>query len=439
MIIPCATLSSEISSGRLDQHFDALYGPNKIDSQKRRYLRLLDLLAREKPGAQTLLVIAPGRTELAGNHTDHNHGCVLAAAVDLDCVAAVTPIDNQEVVLISEDYPSPIRVNLHNLELRPEEQGSPEALVRGVAAVFFKHTGIRHGFCGHLHATCLPGTGLSSSAAFSVLVGAIFNFLFNDGRLSGETLAVMARKAENDYFGKPCGLMDQMASALGRTIFIDFLEPERPSITRIKHTLDGTGYQLAIIDTGGSHVKLTQEYTSIPAEMRAAAEVLGQPFGRGITFEMFLANITEIRNQAGDRAALRLLHFIEENDRTQTMARLLKEGSFQQYLHHVEASGASSCSLLQNCTTNTGSHEQGILVALSISRRICPRAVCRVHGGGFAGTVQVYVPNEELDFLKCSMERIFGKGSVMLVQLGRPGVCALNGDGLTLPFEEVTT
>jgi galactokinase len=438
MITPCATLSSEISSGRLDQHFVTLYGPNKIDSQKSRYLRLLNLLAGAKPGAETLLVIAPGRTELAGNHTDHNHGCVLAAAVDLDCVAAVSPIDSQEVVLISEGYPSPIRVSLHNLEPHPDEKGSPEALVRGVAAAFFKYTGIRHGFYGHLHATCQPGTGLSSSAAFSVLVGATFNFLFNNGRLSGETLAAMARKAENDYFGKPCGLMDQMTSALGRTIFIDFFKPEKPSITRIKHTLEGTGYQLAIIDTGGSHVELTREYSAIPAEMQAAAKVLGQPFGRGITFEKLLTNITEIRNQAGDRAALRLLHFIEENDRTQTMARLLTEGSFQQYLHHVEASGTSSSSLLQNCATTTDSHEQGILLALAMSRRICPQAVCRVHGGGFAGTVQVYVPDEEFDNFKSSMERIFGRGSVMLVQLGRPGVCALNGDGLTVPFEEVT-
>ena len=203
MTISCATLSAEIDSGRLDQHFLTLYGPEHIAVQKRRYLHLLDLFARKRPDDQTLLVNAPGRTELAGNHTDHNHGCVLAAAVDLDCLAAVTPVDSQEVLLVSEDYPSPIRVNLHDLEPQPEEQATPEALVRGVAAAFFKRTRIRQGFYGQLHATCLPGTGLSSSAAFSVLVGATFNFLFNNGKLSAKSLATMAWEAENYYFSKP--------------------------------------------------------------------------------------------------------------------------------------------------------------------------------------------------------------------------------------------
>jgi len=436
MIVSSAALAAEINSGQMNKHFSTLYGPENIGAQKRRYLRILDLFTHAKPGAKTLLVNAPGRTELAGNHTDHNHGCVLAAAVDLDCVAAVTPADNQEVVLDSETYLSPIRVDLHNLEPLAEEQNTPEALVRGVAAAFFKHTGIRQGFYGRLHATCLPGTGLSSSAAFSVMVAATFNFLFNDAKLSAKSLAMMAWEAENDFFGKSCGLMDQLASAVGKTIFIDFAKPKQPSISLIKQSLDKTDYQLAIIDTGGNHVELSREYGTIPAEMRAAAEVFGQPFARGITFERLLANITSIRNQAGDRAALRLLHFIEENDRAQTMAKLLEEGHFEQYLHHVEASGTSSGLLLQNCATITDSREQGILLALAMSRRICPRAVCRVHGGGFAGTVQAYVPKDDFDNFKWSMERIFGEGSVMLIQLGRPGVCALKRDGLTLPHED---
>lgn len=432
MITPCTILNAEISSGRLDDHFETLYGQN-IDVQKRRYLRLLDLLSRDMPGAHAMFVNAPGRTELGGNHTDHNHGCVLAAAVDLDCVAAVTPVENPEVTLVSQYSPKPIRVDLNDLEPRPEEQGKPEALVRGMAAAFLKRTGSRRGFYGQLHATCLPGAGLSSSAAFSVLVGASFNFLFHNNTFSAETLAVMAREAENDFFGKPCGLMDQMASGVGRTIFVDFHEPETPVVEQIDHTLEGTGYRLVIIETGGSHVELTPEYAAIPAEMCAASEVLGQPFGRGLSFEKLLGSVTEIRKRVGDRALLRLLHFIEENERAQRMARLLQKRRFSEYLQCVEASGTSSCCLLQNCASTTSSREQGVLLAIAMSKRICPQAVCRVHGGGFAGTVQAYVPDEEFDFYKTSMEQIFGIGSVIPVQIGRPGVCGLNNRGLVLP------
>jgi galactokinase len=435
MITPCAALASEISSGKMDNHFITLYGKGNTGLQKRRYQGLLDLLEKDNPGAQALIVNGPGRTELGGNHTDHNNGCVLAAAVDLDCVAAVTPVDSPVVILHSADYPSPIRIDLRHLEPQPEEQGSPEALVRGVAAAFFNHTGITplRGFHGRLHATCLPGTGLSSSAAFSVTVGAAFNFLFYKGILPAETLALMAREAENIFFGKPCGLMDQMASAIGGTIFIDFHDPENPKVQKINCTLAETGYRLVIIDTGGSHVGLTSEYSAIPEEIQAAATVLGQPYGRGISLDMLLAGVNDIRDQAGDRATLRLLHFIEENDRTRTMAGLLRKGIFPSYLQCVEASGISSCQLLQNCATVTSSREQGILLALALSRRIDPQAVSRVHGGGFAGTVQSYVPEEDFDNYCIAMERIFGSGSVIPVQIGRPGVCGLNGKELLLP------
>jgi galactokinase len=432
MITSCTTLGADIGSGKMNDYFEALYGQD-IDVQKQRYLRLLDLFCRDMPGADAMFVNAPGRTELGGNHTDHNHGCVLAAAVDLDCVAVITPVEGPKITLISQDYPEPIKVDLRDLELRPEEQGKPQALVRGMAAAFTKRTGCSCGFYGRLHATCLPGTGLSSSAAFSVLVGASLNFLFHNNTLSAEILAVMAREAENDFFGKPCGLMDQMASGVGRTIFVDFQEPEKPVVKRIDHTLEGTGYRLAIIDTGGSHVELTHEYAAIPEEMRAAAEVLGQPFGRGVSYEELVSSIAEIRRLAGDRAVLRLLHFIEENERAQTMAGLLQGGRFSEYLQCVKASGTSSCLLLQNCASAASSREQGILLALAMSRRICPLSVCRVHGGGFAGTVQVYVPVEEFENYSRSMERIFGTGSVIPVRIGRPGVCGLNGRGLVLP------
>ena len=433
MITPCPNLAAAIDSGRLDKEFSVLYGQTESDIQKRRYLRLLDLLESDRPGAEAMFVIAPGRTELGGNHTDHNHGCVLAAAVDLDCVAAITPVDLPEITLVSEDYPEPVRVAIDDLSPRKEERGTSEALVRGVAAAFFNHSGLRRGFYGRIHATCLPGTGLSSSAAFSVLIGAAFNFLFYENTLSAQELAIMAMEAEKNFFRKPCGLMDQMASAVGRTLFLDFIEPENPIIEPLPCTLEKTGYRLVIINTGDSHSGLTPEYASIPQEIQAAARIVGQSHGRGITMDEWLASITEIRQQEGDRAALRLLHFIEENDRVQTMAALLREGAFSKFLEHVKDSGKSSCGLLQNCATATSSRKQGILLALAMSPRICPQAVCRVHGGGFAGTVQAYVPAREYESYCESMEIFFGTGSIMPIRIGRPGVCSLNESKLLLP------
>lgn len=433
MMTSCPNLTASIDSGRMDKDLSVLYGQMGSDVQKRRYLRLLGHLESDRPGANAMFVIAPGRTELGGNHTDHNHGCVLAAAVDLDCVAAITPVDAPEITLVSEGYPEAIRVKIDDLSPRAEERGKPEALVRGVAASFFNQSGLRRGFYGRIDATCLPGAGLSSSAAFSVLTGAACNFLFYENSLSAVELAVMAMEAENDFFGKPCGLMDQMASAVGKTIFVDFNEPENPVVEPLFYTLEKTGYRLVIIDTGGSHTGLTPEYASVPREIRAAARVVGKSYGRGITMDELLASFTEIRQQEGDRATLRLLHFIEENNRVQTMAALLRMGEFSEFLKHVEASGTSSCCLLQNCATATSSREQGILLALAMSPRICPQAVCRVHGGGFAGTVQAYVPVTEFDNYRESMERIFGAGSVIPIRIGRPGVCALIDGNLILP------
>jgi galactokinase len=435
MISSLPALADTLDSGRLDSFFAELYGADEIAAQKQRYSRLLKLLGEKTVARPALFVNGPGRTELGGNHTDHNHGCVLAAAVNLDCVAAITPVERPEVVLWSEDYQKPIKVDLTNLQPQPEERDTAESLVRGVAAAFYKSTGICRGFHGYLDATCKVGTGLSSSAAFSVLIGAAFNYLYDHGRLSSRTLALMAQEAEIDYFGKPCGLMDQMASATGKTVFIDFNEPTSPVVKKIDLSLAETGYTLALVDTGGSHVGLTSEYAAINQEMCGAAGIFGQPVGRGITIEMFFDRLPEIREQVGDRAALRLLHFIEENNRVQDMAELLAGGAFSDYLQLVRLSGESSIHLLQNCSTVTSSRQQGILLALALSNRICPGAVARVHGGGFAGTIQAYIPTGELGKYKKGMENIFGEGSVLEVRLGRPGVCALDSSGLLLPEE----
>lgn len=430
-----AELFNWINSGALDRYFTDLYPVKDISDQKKRHVNLLALLEKDQPDGKgkPFFINAPGRTELGGNHTDHNHGCVLAAAVDKDCVAAVTFIDCHEIILISEGDFTSIRVDLGDLSPNPAEYGTPEGLIRGVAAGVNKRGIPLRGFFARIHTTCQPGTGLSSSAAFSLLIGAALTFQHSSFRLTAMELALIAKEAENVFFGKPCGLMDQVASSMGRTVFIDFANPDQPDVEVISSSFADNNHRLVIIDTGGEHIDLTPEYASIPFEMREAAKALGKSCGREVNKNELITHIVSVRRKAGDRAALRLLHFIEENERTQSMVTHLKTGAFNDYLYTVADSGKSSCLLLQNCATLTSSRDQGILLALAISERISPHAVCRVHGGGFAGTVQAYVPEQDFkDYSEC-MEQVFGKGSVIPVRIGRPGVCSLSVNGFLLP------
>ncbi|MFV0437043.1 MAG: galactokinase [Desulfopila sp.] len=397
--------------------------------QRSRYLRLVDRMLALDPEATGLLVSAPGRTELAGNHTDHQHGNVLAAAVDLDCVAAISPNRQPLVELVSAGIAEPIVVSLDDLSPRPDERGKPAALVRGMAAMIAAEIGSISGFRGAVHSTCPSGAGLSTSAAFSVLIGTAFTLLGADRSISAERLARMAQEAENRYFGKPCGLMDQMSSAVGGILAIDFHQPEQPLLQPLPLTVTLAGYSLVVVDTGGDHTSLTAEYAAIPEEMRAAARVLGHDSGRGVTRDELLATLPAIRRQAGDRAALRLLHFVEEDLRAQRMRRALAAGDIRSYLALVRASGKSSCMLLQNCANPGNTREQGILLGLAVSERFCPEAVARVHGGGFAGTIQAYVPHRDLRQYSQEMSGIFGEKAVIPLRIGRPGACGLHRYG----------
>ncbi len=427
------TLAAAIDSGRLDPSFTTLYGHDNSADQKNRYKGLLHQLKQAIPTGRPFFVSAPGRTELGGNHTDHNRGRILAAAVDLDCAAAVVPVKEPLVTVVSSELDAPVIVDLDRRSPLPEEQGTTAALIRGVAAAFTQGGGTPRGFCAHIHATCLPGIGISSSAAFSVLMGNIFSYLDPGTKCPALRLARMARKAENDYFGKPCGLMDQMASAAGRIIFADFKDPDQPELETITRDFSGSGYQLALIDTGGTHRELTPEYASIPREMKEAARAAGKEVGRDISRDLFMEKLGNIREAAGDRAALRLLHFINENERAGRMADYLRRGSFGPYLAEVAASGQSSCSLLQNCATITTTRHQGVLLAIAVTNLICPDAVCRVHGGGFAGTAQAYVPYDAWAGFVQQMESVFGPGRVHRLRIGRPGVCVLTEQGLEIP------
>lgn len=429
-------LQEYITSSRSNHGFTCLYGKENVDLQKSRYLRLLR--QGEKLFASSIphIISAPGRTELGGNHTDHQNGRVLAAAVDLDCVAAVVPAPDKIVTLFSDEYQNPITLSLDSLTAKAAEKGSPEALIRGVAAARKKEGHSLCGFSGYIHATCRPGTGLSSSAAFSVLVGAVFS-LFDGSEIDPLQLARHAGFAENFYFGKPCGLMDQISSAVGTTLFIDFLDPNQPVITPLRTAVfKESPYKQLIIDTGGSHRELTREYSEIPDEIQCATRILGQNRARGLTVEEVVAELPELRKRAGDRAVLRLLHVIGEDRRVISQFRALGDGRFSDFLALVAESGTSSCQMLQNCATPGQTTEQGILLALALTKQLCPDSIVRVHGGGFAGTIQAYIPTDDSSHYCTSMRRIFGKDAILPIRTGRPGVCTLTAGGWFFPPQE---
>ncbi len=430
-------LQDFITSPSSDNGFIRLYGKDAVISQKNRYLQLLELGENKFEAITPFIISAPGRTELGGNHTDHQHGKVISAAVNLDCVAAVAPSDNMKVNLLSDQLQRPIALDLDNTSPRAAEEGQPESLIRGVAAACHKNGLKIKGFNGYLHSTCKPGTGLSSSAAFSVLTGAIFSVL-NDITPNPVQLAHCAKFAENHYFGKPCGLMDQLSSALGTTLFINFLNPDQPQISPLTTTAFATSpYRMVIVDTGGSHVGLTKEYADITEEITRAAQILGKNFAGDLDMNSVLGQLGKIRKKAGDRATLRLIHIIQENMRVTKQVTALSENRFTDFLALVQASGVSSCRLLQNCSNPSNTKEQGILLALALTDEFCPQSVVRVHGGGFAGTIQAYIPEHELDRYQKMMGPIFGRDAVLPVRIGRPGICSLTKQGWSCPADGV--
>lgn len=426
-------LHDRIISGDQDAGFIRLYSQDGLQHQKQRYCRMLEWAQVQLPGTNGCFISAPGRTELGGNHTDHNNGRVLAAAVDLDCVALVSPDQSLHVELYSEELKRTIKLDLDDLTVNSGERGTPESLIRGIAAAFQDRSQPIGGFRGIINSSFKPGSGLSSSAAFSVLIGAVFTQLFSDTPLSPVALAQAARYAENSFFGKPCGLMDQMSSAVGEIISIDFKNPDDPVITKIIGDFNDSRYQLTVLDTGSSHAELTPEYAAIPEEIGQALEVFDRSVARGLTIQDVIVRAPQIREHAGDRALLRLLHFIEEDRRAQQQADALQRGDFSEFLRLVKQSGDSSCKLLQNCVPHSDIRNQGVLLALALTPQVCPGAICRVHGGGFAGTIQAYIPTPDTEHYKQTMEEIFGRDSVLPVKTGRPGVCVLSADGWYFP------
>ena len=372
---------------------------------------------------------APGRTEIGGNHTDHQRGRVLAGAVNLDTVAAVRPNGTNMIRIQSKGYPMSI-VDLENLNPVAEEINSTPALIRGVAARFTQLGCKVEGFDAYCESTVLPGSGLSSSAAYEVLIGTIINHMFFDSKVSQPEIAQIAQYAENVFFGKPCGLMDQMASAVGNLVTIDFFDKENPVIEPVDFDFASCGHALCIIDSGADHADLTDEYAAIPGEIKAVAACIGKEVLTQIDEAEFYARIPELRKTCGDRAVMRCIHFYQENARVPHQVAALREGNFDKFLSLIKQSGYSSWMYLQNVIPAGYKAHQDVAVALGLAEHFLHgRGAYRVHGGGFAGTIQAFVPFDLLDSFVAGMDGALGAGACHVLSI-RPqgGVQAVPAD-----------
>lgn len=401
-----------------EQGLTELYGENALAHQKQRYSNAIDSYkVIYGDGDKLRIFSAPGRTEIGGNHTDHNFGKVLAGGVSLDVIAIVEQTDDNIITVKSEGFNKDV-VYISNLDVNENEKNSSASLIRGVAAGFVKNSHKIGGFKAYTTSNVLKGSGLSSSAAFEVLIGTILNCLYNDGAVSAVEIAQISQYAENVYFGKPSGLMDQMASSVGGFITIDFENPENPIIESIKFDFATSGYSLCIVDTKGNHADLTNEYASIPVEMKAVANYFGKNVLREITKKQLLENISEIRKKLGDRAVIRALHFFDDNVRVERQAKALNSNNFQAFLKEITASGNSSNKYLQNIFATSEPDEQGLSIALYQAEQILMEdGACRVHGGGFAGTIQAFVPHNKIELFSTEMNRIFGEGSCYILSI----------------------
>ena len=409
-----ATLIDALTSTRAQPALQALYGndPHALHVQRQRMGALLQRAAATYPGrVDWQIYSSPGRTEVGGNHTDHNAGRVLAAAVDLDVIAAVTPNDSGIITIHSEGYP-PSVIDTAQLAPASEERFTSAALVRGVAGRL-QELGYRVGGFDACVASNVPtGSGLSSSAAFEVLVATILNHLYNEGRIDTITVARAAQYAENNYFGKPCGLMDQTTCAVGGFVTIDFRDFERPVVRKVTFDFGASGLAAVIVDTGGSHADLNDDYTALEHEMKSVARALGGRVLREFSKDAVLANLPALRKQVNDRAILRALHFYDDDQRVVEQAAALEANDLARFLNLIIASGNSSWMLCQNCYSCKDIEHQGISVALARSEEMLRgHGAWRVHGGGFAGTIQAFVPKERLAAYVEAMEHVFGPGT----------------------------
>lgn len=414
-----AQLREEIKNGKLDDRFKRVYvSEADVKAQYERYCSLADDFDEVFSADRDVrLFSAPGRTEVGGNHTDHNHGRVLAAGINLDAIAVASKNDENIVRVKSRGYAMDV-VDLSDLSVHADEEGHSPALVRGVCQGFLNNGYKIGGFDAVTASRVLSGSGLSSSAAYEVLVGTMLNYLYNDGKVDPVTIAKIAQYAENEYFGKPCGLMDQMACSVGSFITIDFKDPSEPVIEKVDFDFASCGHSLCIVDTKGSHSNLTDEYAAIRLEMESVAAQFSKKVLREVDEKEFLAKIPELREAVGDRAVLRAMHFYKDNERVLREVDALKNNDFEQFKQLVIESGDSSYMYNQNVFATKQPEIQPVSIALALSEQVLDgNGAWRVHGGGFAGTIQAFVPNDLLDEYKSTLEAVFGEGSCYVLAI----------------------
>lgn len=419
-----AGLIEKIENRELDTILSELYGQDKLNEAKARYTKAIEAfreLYGEREGVRIFSV--PGRSEISGNHTDHNHGKVLAASIDLDMLAIAAPTDDGVIALKSEGFDADTVV-IAERDATKKNRYSSASLIAGVADGFLRAGFSVGGFVAYSTNNVFKGSGLSSSAAFEVMIGNILRTLYQND-IDDVSIAKIAQYAENEYFGKPCGLMDQTACAVGGFIAIDFKDPKNPTVEKPSFDLSALGYSLCIVNTGGNHADLNEDYASVPAEMKAVAEALGEKVLRDCDETAFVSAIPALRECVGDRAVLRAIHFFNENRRVEKQTEALKAGDVDAFLSLVKASGRSSFCYLQNVYTVKNVTEQGLSLALAVTEDllsdVARQAAFRVHGGGFAGTIQAFVPNENVRDFAEAIENIFGKGACHILKIRQKG------------------
>lgn len=417
-MIATTLLKKKLMQGAYDDLLQHVYVTRDPTAQRQRLTGVVECYEQQFGATgEAALFSAPGRTELGGNHTDHQHGRVLAASVNLDIIACAAPNGTNIIRIQSEGYPMDT-IALSDLQPQENEVNKTAALIRGVAAAAQQNGYSVSGFDAYMTSSVLSGSGLSSSAAYETMIGVIVNEFFCKSELSAIKIAKIGQYAENIYFGKPCGLMDQMASSVGSIVAIDFADEKNPQVEDIHFPFTDYGHSLCIINTGADHADLTDEYAAVPREMKAVAAYFGKQVLRDVPEEQFWAELPALRAQCGDRAVLRAAHFFAENDRAQREAQALKDGDFAAFLALVRESGQSSYMYLQNVYTCQSPSRQAVSVSLLLAEQLLHgRGAVRVHGGGFAGTIQAFVPYDMLNEFKQKMEAVLGEGSCHVLNI----------------------
>ena len=428
MMKPISIWKQELSDGVHTARLASLYccAPEQTPAQAARYEAVLNgLEATFGTHAEAGLYSAPGRTEIGGNHTDHQHGRVLAGSVNIDMIAAAAPNSLNQLRVQSEGYDLCV-IDLADLAARKEEENTTMSLLRGECEAFRQRGAALSGLDVYVASNVPKGSGVSSSAAFEVLIGVILNDLFLAEKVSPIAIAQIGQWAENVYFGKPCGLMDQMASSVGNIITIDFADPAHPDVEPVQVDFSKAGLALCILDSCADHADLTDEYAAVPAECRAVAAVCGGEVLRDVPFDTFLAKLPECRKQCGDRAVLRAFHFYADNDRVAQQVAALREGDFDTFLSLVTESGHSSWEYLQNVIPAGYKEHQEMGVTIAAAKHYLQgKGAVRVHGGGFAGTAQAFVPVDMLADFKAHMEAILGEGRCHVLSIRPEGGAVL--------------